>query len=228
MRMSLMFLSFVGLFLWMEQTAFAAEHLLKVSANTRPRLVTSCRDCDLEKAAKEAKALEEGVDWSVWHKRIDAAVQEQFELQAGAYFNGSSPHMTKVAYLVTKNGEVRHVHSVGTQSGEVSNVYPDYKKLVFDSFMLASVRSLDGKKALLAFPEGTKRESILKVGEYLHYVHKEATPSSGRREERFQFACVHMFAPEPPRLPRRTQNPFVRPVGSGRILQAEESQWLRH
>lgn len=189
--MSIMFLVGVLLLSGIEQMAWAEGNQAPSDANGIPRVVEQYREWELVKAAADAKdaatvmqqneaaklleeactAGEEGVNWAAWHTRVGAAVWEPFEFYARRDFYYSPSLMAKVSYVVTKDGEIKDVTLLEKST--------DWS---FDVLVCKCVRWASRRKTLLAFPEGTKKEAMFKVGVYTNEsIRKREGPVYGRR-----------------------------------------------
>jgi hypothetical protein len=93
--------------------------------------------------------------WDQWHRRVANAVFERYNTMAQMAFKYSRPLGVYVTYAVTRDGQITNV--------QLQRKSPN---VAYNTLIILVIKSLSGQKALLQFPEGSKRFSVDKGGTF--------------------------------------------------------------
>lgn len=93
--------------------------------------------------------------WDMWHKRVAQCIFERFNFFAKAAFRRSPPLMSKLTYVVTRDGQITNMN-MPQKAGNV----------LFNVLVFQSVKSLQGDMSILQFPEGSRRMYVPKSGTF--------------------------------------------------------------
>lgn len=153
------------------QTARAQDKEPMVEATIAPQIIL--REYKEALPASGASDLSEaGIDWNTWQKRVDLAIQKRSENSCASCVGLSPWLIAKVIFVVTKAGEIKRVTVIETS-----------RHRLFDAIVCQSVRSVNRDMALLAFPQGSTKDFIIKTGSYA------APYPSPRSQSRFPRPC---------------------------------------
>lgn len=95
------------------------------------------------------------VAWDEWHHRLGEAVFSRFNALSKAAFKYSGPLACKVSYVVTSHAQIKDIKVVEPSADATFNV-----------LVTAVLRSINGDRELLQFPEGSRRLDVEKVGTF--------------------------------------------------------------
>ncbi len=93
--------------------------------------------------------------WDIWHHRVAQAIFEHFKTLASQSCTVDPSLVAKVAYVVTRDGRVGNFQFVEKSSN-----------IMFNAIIIQSIKSINGDKALLEFPAGSRRLSVDKQGNF--------------------------------------------------------------
>jgi hypothetical protein len=101
------------------------------------------------------KSPELQLAWDQWHRRVANAVYERYNAMAQMAFKYSRPLGVYVTYVVTRDGQITDV--------KLQQKSPN---VAYNTLIILVIKSLSGQKALLQFPQGSKRFSVDKGGTF--------------------------------------------------------------
>jgi TonB C terminal len=93
------------------------------------------------------------LQWDAWHQRVAAAIYQRFSTMAHTAFKFSRPLGAYVSYVVTRDGRIVNVQLQQKSSN-----------IMFNTMLLMVINSLNGQSQLLAFPQGSNRNTVEKGG----------------------------------------------------------------
>ncbi len=99
---------------------------------------------------------EADLGWDEWHRRVAAAIFQKWNMMCSqAFAHNPFPMQAYVSYTVTKDGEVKNAQLLRKSPNPIYN-----------ALVLEVINSFNGDTQLLHFPEGSRRISIEKFGEF--------------------------------------------------------------
>lgn len=87
-------------------------------------------------------------DWEVWRQRLNDTNEQRIRFLSKVACKHSLPTLVKVSFVVTSEGQIRDIRFVEKSSKLLSVI------------VWQTVKSLDGDKKLLSFPEGSQRTRV--------------------------------------------------------------------
>lgn len=93
--------------------------------------------------------------WDAWHRRVAEAIYARFNFLAKVAFRRSPPLLCRVAYVVSRDGQIQNIQ-IQEKSANV----------LFNVIVFQTVKSLNGDVALLQFPAGSRRMFVPKNGTF--------------------------------------------------------------
>ena len=91
--------------------------------------------------------------WDEWHQRVASAIYQRFSSMAHTAFKFSRPLGAYVSYVVTRDGRIVNVQ-----------IQQKSSNIMFNTMLLMVINSLNGQTELLAFPPGSRRQTVEKGG----------------------------------------------------------------
>jgi hypothetical protein len=92
--------------------------------------------------------------WDQWHHNVAQAVYQRYSTYSNA-FSHSPPLAVTVSYTVGRDGTVSNIRLMQKSPN-----------LMYNTLILTVVKSLNGDVGLLTFPQGSRRQSVEKAGEF--------------------------------------------------------------
>lgn len=93
--------------------------------------------------------------WDQWHKRVAESIYVKYNGLARVAFKRSRPLAARVAYTVSRNGQITNVRLIQRSPN-----------LIFNTMIFGVLKSMNGNP-ILAFPQGSQRMSVEKTGTFL-------------------------------------------------------------
>jgi hypothetical protein len=108
--------------------------------------------------ARQADANEEPelkLQWDAWHKNVATTIYQRFSTLSNRFFAHGQPLRAIVAYSVTRDGHIVNAH--------LTEKSPN---IIYNTMVLTVVNSINGDIGVLAFPQGSRRFSVEKSGDF--------------------------------------------------------------
>ncbi len=105
--------------------------------------------------AQQDEAPHMKLAWDEWHKRVAGTIYSRFNGLATTAFKQSMPMSCEVAYTVTKDRQITNIQLLQKSPN-----------IVFNTMVFGVVKSMNGSP-ILAFPQGTARQTVDKSGTFL-------------------------------------------------------------
>jgi hypothetical protein len=108
--------------------------------------------------ARQAEPNEEPelkLQWDAWHKNVAMTIYQRFSTLSNRFFARGQPLRAIVAYSVTKDGHIVNAH--------LTEKSPN---IIYNTMVLTVVNSINGDIGVLAFPQGSRRFSVEKSGDF--------------------------------------------------------------
>lgn len=93
--------------------------------------------------------------WDQWHKRVAESIYVKYNGLARVAFKRSRPLAARVAYTVTRNGQITNVRLIQRSPN-----------LIFNTMIFGVLKSMNGNP-ILTFPQGSQRMTVEKTGTFL-------------------------------------------------------------
>jgi hypothetical protein len=93
--------------------------------------------------------------WDIWHHRVAEAIFERFKFFANKAFAANPMLVARVSYVVTRDGRIGNL----TFAQKSPNI-------MFNALIVQCIKSINGDKALLEFPQGSRRMTVDKFGQF--------------------------------------------------------------
>ncbi|CAM6001826.1 unnamed protein product [Sphagnum balticum] len=107
---------------------------------------------------RQADANEEPelkLQWDAWHKNVALTIYQRFSTLSNRFFAHGQPLRAIVAYSVTRDGRIVNAH--------LTEKSPN---IIYNTMVLTVVNSINGDIGVLAFPQGSRRFSVEKSGDF--------------------------------------------------------------
>jgi len=95
------------------------------------------------------------LQWDAWHKNVAMTIYQRFSTLSNRFFARGQPLRAIVAYSVTRDGHIVNAH--------LTEKSPN---IIYNTMVLTVVNSINGDIGVLAFPQGSRRFSVEKSGDF--------------------------------------------------------------
>ena len=112
----------------------------------------------MQASARQADQNEEPelkLQWDAWHKNVAMTIYQRFSTLSNRFFAHGQPLRAIVAYSVTRDGKIVNAH--------LTEKSPN---IIYNTMVLTVVNSINGDIGVLAFPQGSRRMSVEKSGDF--------------------------------------------------------------
>lgn len=92
--------------------------------------------------------------WDLWHKRVAETVFTRWNSVANKLFAHSGPLRAGFTYVVTRDGRIKDLRIVKSPNP------------MFNSIAIQAIKSMDGDRELLKFPDGSRRMMVAKQASF--------------------------------------------------------------
>jgi hypothetical protein len=93
--------------------------------------------------------------WDQWHHRVAEAIYMRFNSMAQLAFRYSRPLAAYVSYTVTRDGRITNI--------QLQQKSPN---VAFNAMVFMVVNSMSGQRDVLTFPQGSRRMTVDKSGQF--------------------------------------------------------------
>jgi hypothetical protein len=95
------------------------------------------------------------LQWDAWHKNVALTIYQRFSTLSNRFFAHGQPLRAIVAYSVTKDGRIVNAH--------LTEKSPN---IIYNTMVITVVNSINGDVGVLTFPQGSRRFSVEKSGDF--------------------------------------------------------------
>ncbi len=106
-------------------------------------------------AVDPEESAEMKLAWDTWHHNVAQTIYERFNTLSNKFFSKGAPLAACISYTVTRDGRVTNVHL--TQKSP---------NIIFNTMIITVVNSINGNQSLLQFPQGSRRMTVEKAGDF--------------------------------------------------------------
>jgi len=101
------------------------------------------------------------LEWEAWHRRVAESIYQRWIVFANTAFKyDRTPKLARIDYVVTRDGQIQDVKFLRRSNNPM-----------FDALIMQVVKSFNGERQILQFPEGSRRASIEKFGDFSQNQH---------------------------------------------------------